>query len=330
MRDRGVPLRVAGGLCALLLVGTALYDVRQSAASGDGAQEKVLLIAPAGPGGGWDTLAREMQNGLREEDLRFNVEVRNAEGAGGTIGLAQTVGRDGQDNVLTMTGLGMVGAVETTGSLYTMEDATPIAQLASEYLAIVVPQDSPYETIDDLAEDWNEKSGTLPVAGGSMGGVDQIFAAQVAQSMGISPGEINYLPYSGGGETLTSLLSGTSKVGFGTLGDFSDQIEDDGPLRALAVSSPERLDGVDIPTMIELGYDLEMSNWRGVIAPPGLSEEEADELEALVRELLATESWADTLERNRWTDTYQGRAEFEEFLDKEVALTQETVKELGL
>ncbi|MEU3020688.1 MULTISPECIES: tripartite tricarboxylate transporter substrate-binding protein [unclassified Nocardiopsis] len=330
MRDRGVPLRVAGGLCALLLVGTALYDVRQSAASGDGAQEKVLLIAPAGPGGGWDTLAREMQNGLREEDLRFNVEVRNAEGAGGTIGLAQTVGRDGQDNVLTMTGLGMVGAVETTGSLYTMEDATPIAQLASEYLAIVVPKDSPYETIDDLAEDWNEKSGTLPVAGGSMGGVDQIFAAQVAQSMGISPGEINYLPYSGGGETLTSLLSGTSAVGFGTLGDFSDQIEDDGPLRALAVSSPERLDGVDIPTMVELGYDLEMSNWRGVIAPPGLSDEEADELEALVGELLATESWADTLERNRWTDTYQGRAEFEEFLAEEVALTQETVKELGL
>ncbi len=330
MRDRGVLLRVVGGLCALLLVGAALYDVRQSAASGDGAQEKILLIAPAGPGGGWDSLAREMQNGLREEDLRFNVEVRNAEGAGGTIGLAQTVGREGQDNVLTMTGLGMVGAVETTGSLYTMEDSTPIAQLASEYLAIVVPQDSPYEDLDDLAEDWQERSGTLPVAGGSMGGVDQIFAAQVAQAMDIEPGDINYLPYSGGGETLTSLLSGTSEVGFGTLGDFSDQIEDDGPLRALAVSSPERLDGVDIPTMVELGFDLEMSNWRGVIAPPGLTEEEIADLETLVRELLATESWADTLERNRWTDTYQDRAEFEEFLAEEVALTQETVKELGL
>lgn len=330
MRDRGVVLRLVGGLCALLLVGTALFDVRQSAASGDGSQEKLLLIAPAGPGGGWDTLAREMQNGLRDEDLRFNVEVRNAEGAGGTIGLAQTANREGQGNVLTMTGLGMVGAVETTGSPYTMADATPIAQLASEYLAIVVPQDSPYESIDDLAEDWREQSSTLPVAGGSMGGVDQIFAAQVAQSMDISPGEINYLPYSGGGETLTSLLSGTSQVGFGTLGDFSDQIADDGPLRALAVSSPERLDGVDIPTMTELGYDLEMSNWRGVIAPPGLTEEEIEALEELVRELLASDSWADTLERNRWTDTYQERAEFEEFLDKEIALTQETVEELGL
>lgn len=330
MRDRGVLLRVAGGFCALLLVGVALYDVRQSAASGNGAQEKLLLIAPAGPGGGWDSLAREMQNGLREEDLRFNVEVRNAEGAGGTIGLAQTASREGQDDVLTMTGLGMVGAVETTGSPYTMADSTPIAQLASEYLAVVVPEDSPYESLDDLAEDWKADSGSLPVAGGSMGGVDQIFAARVAQSMGAVPGDINYLPYSGGGEVLTSLLSGTSEVGFGTLGDFSDQIEDGGPLRALAVSSPERLDGVDIPTIVEQGYDVEMSNWRGVIAPPGLTEEEADRLEQLVVDLLGSEAWADTLERNRWTDTFQSRPEFEEFLAEEISLTQETVKELGL
>ncbi|GAA1448273.1 Bug family tripartite tricarboxylate transporter substrate binding protein [Nocardiopsis tropica] len=330
MRDRGVLFRVGGGLCALLLVGTALFDVRQSAAAGSGQQEKLLLIAPAGPGGGWDTLAREMQNGLREEDLRFNVEVRNAEGAGGTIGLAQTAGREGQSNVLTMTGLGMVGAVETTGSLYTMEDSTPIAQLASEYLAVVVPADSPYETLDDLAGDWRERSGTLPVAGGSMGGVDQIFAAQVARSMDIAPGEINYLPYSGGGEVLTSLLSGTSEVGFGTLGDFSDQVDGGGPLRALAVSSPERMDGVDVPTLAEQGYDVEMSNWRGVIAPPGLTGEEADRLEGLVRDLLASDAWADTLERNRWTDTFQPREEFGEFLDAEVAVTQETVEELGL
>ncbi|MET9784145.1 tripartite tricarboxylate transporter substrate binding protein [Nocardiopsis alba] len=330
MRDRGVLFRVVGGLCAVLLVGTALYDVRQSAASGDGSQEKLLLIAPAAPGGGWDTLAREMQNGLREEELRFNVEVRNAEGAGGTIGLAQTAGRDGQANVLTMTGLGMVGAVETTGSPYSMEDSTPIAQLASEYLVVAVPKDSPYEDLDDLAEDWTERSETLPVSGGSMGGVDQIFAARVAQSMDVAPGEINYLPYSGGGEVLTSLLSGTSEVGFGTLGDFSDQMEEDGPLRALAISSPDRLEGVDLPTILEQGYDVEMSNWRGVIAPPGLSDEEAAALEELVRELLATPSWEDTLERNRWTDTFQDREEFSEFLEEEVALTQETVEELGL
>ncbi|OOC56676.1 MULTISPECIES: Bug family tripartite tricarboxylate transporter substrate binding protein [Nocardiopsis] len=330
MRDRGVLIRLAGGLCALLLVGTALFDVRQSAASGTGQQEKLLLIAPAAPGGGWDALAREMQNGLREEDLRFNVEVRNAEGAGGTIGLAQTVNRAGQANVLTMTGMGMVGAVETTGSPYTMADATPVAQVASEYLAVVVPADSPYRTLDDLAGDWREKVGTLPVSGGSMGGVDQIFAARVARSMDIAPGEINYLPYSGGGEVLTSLLSGTSDVGFGSLSDFGDQIGEDAPLRALAVSSPERLEGVDIPTIVEQGYGVEMSNWRGVIAPPGLTGKEVERLEELVATLVATDSWAGTLERYRWTDTHQGREEFVGFLDEEITMTRETIEELGL
>ena len=330
MRDRGVLLPVLGGVCALALVGTALFDVRQSAASGSDQQEKLLLIAPAAPGGGWDAQAREMQNGLREEEMRYNIEVRNADGAGGTIGLSQTANREGQDNVLTMTGLGMVGAVETTGSPYTMEDSTPIAQVASEYLAVVVPADSPHENLDDLAEDWRERADTLPVAGGSMGGVDQIFAARVAQSMDLEPDGINYLPYAGGGEVLTSLLSGTSEVGFGTLGDFSDQIEDDGPLRAIAISSPERLEGVDVPTISEQGYGLEMSNWRGVVAPPGLSEEESARLEDLVAELVTTDTWADALERNRWTDTHQDREEFEAFLDEEVAMTRETVEELGL
>ncbi|MFL1432426.1 MULTISPECIES: tripartite tricarboxylate transporter substrate binding protein [unclassified Nocardiopsis] len=330
MRQRGVPLRIAGGLCALLLVGTALFDVRQSSAEGTGEQEKLLLIAPAAPGGGWDALAREMQNGLREEELRFNVEVRNAEGAGGTIGLAQIVNRSGQSNVLSMTGLGMVGAVETTGSPYTMDDVTPIARLASEYQVVVVPADSPYETLDDLAQDWTAQETTLPVAGGSMGGVDQIFAGRVAQSMELAPGEINYLPYSGGGEVLTSLLSGTAVVGFSSLSDFADQVGGGGPLRVLAVSSPERLEGLDAPTFLEQGYEVEMSNWRGVIAPPGLTDTEVEVLEGLVAELVETPSWADTLERNRWTDTYQGRAEFTAFLEDEVAVTQETIEELGL
>lgn len=318
-----------GIAAACVLVGVALVDVHQSAASGSGPNQKLMLIAPAAPGGGWDTLAREMQNGLREEDLRYNIEVSNAEGAGGTIGLTQTANRQGQANVLTMSGLGMVGAVETLGSQHTMADATPIAQIASEYLAVVVPADSPYETLNDLADDWEEQGRQLPVAGGSMGGVDQIFTARIGQAMEVDPGVINYLPYSGGGEVVTSMLSGTSKVGFGTLGDFSDQI-DRGALRALAVSSPERLEGVDIPTALEQGFDVEMSNWRGVIAPPGITDEEAERLEQLVAELLATDSWADTLERNRWTDTYQDRAEFTAFLEEEIAVTRETVKALGL
>ncbi|MCK1795380.1 tripartite tricarboxylate transporter substrate binding protein [Streptomyces sp. XM4193] len=327
---RAALTRIAACGAAAILVGVAVVDVRQSAASGTGENEKLLLIAPAAPGGGWDMLAREMQNGLREEGLRRNVEVSNAEGAGGTIGLTQTANREGQSGVLTMTGLGMVGAVETLGSQHTMADATPIAQLASEYLTVVVPKNSPFRTADELADAWREKKRGLPVAGGSMGGVDQIFAAQVAQSMKVPPGGINYLPYAGGGEVLTSLLSGTAQVGFGTYGDFSDQLES-GAVRALGISSPQRLKGVDeLPTLREQGYDVEMSNWRGVIAPPGIGEEEAKKLERVLAKLRKTPTWADTLKRNRWTDTYQGREEFTAFLKEEVAVARKTVKALGL
>lgn len=329
-RSRLALTRFAAGGAAALLVAVAVVDVRQSAASGTGENEKLLLIAPAAPGGGWDMLAREMQNGLREEGLRRNVEVTNAEGAGGTIGLTQTANREGQSGVLTMTGLGMVGAVESLGSQHTMADSTPIAQLASEYLTVVVPKNSPYKTLDDLAAAWRDKKGGLPVAGGSMGGVDQIFAAQVAQSMDVPPGDINYLPYAGGGEVLTSLLSSTSQVGFGTFGDFRDQLES-GSVRALGISSAKRLKGVDdLPTLREQGYDVEMSNWRGVIAPPGLSKDEIARLEKVVAKLRTTDAWADTLTRNRWTDTYQDRADFEAFLKEEIAVTRKTVKALGL
>ncbi|GLU46232.1 Bug family tripartite tricarboxylate transporter substrate binding protein [Nocardiopsis ansamitocini] len=322
-------LGAVGGAVAVVLLATAVVDVRESAASGTGAGAKVILVAPAAPGGGWDMLARELQNGLRDEELRYNVQVTNVAGAGGTIGLRQTANREGQANVLTMTGLGMVGAVETTNSTATMDDVTPIAQLASEYGVVVVPADSPYETVDDFVQAWREQEETLPVAGGSMGGVDQIFAGLTAAEAGVDPGSMNYLPYSGGGEVLTSLLSNTSQAGFGTLGDFRDQL-DGGPIRALGVSAPERIEGFeDIPTLTEQGYDVELANWRGVIAPPGLAEEEIDELSALVAEIVESPSWADTLERNRWTDTYQPRAEFESFLDEEIVLTREIVKELG-
>lgn len=100
---RAALTRIAACGAAAILVGVAVVDVRQSAASGTGENEKLLLIAPAAPGGGWDMLARELQNGLREEGLRRNVEVSNAEGAGGTIGLTQTANREGQSGVLTMT-----------------------------------------------------------------------------------------------------------------------------------------------------------------------------------------------------------------------------------
>lgn len=147
--------------------------------------------------------------------------------------------------------------------------------------------------------------------------------------MDLEPGGINHLPYAGGGEVLTPLLSGTSEVGsapWATSPTRSRTTVPSGDRDLL----PERLECMDVPTIGEQDYDLEMSNWRGVVAPPGLSEEESARSEDLVAELVSTDTWTGTLERNRRTDTYQDREEFETFFDEEVTMTQETVEELGL
>lgn len=125
------------------------------------------------------------------------------------------------------------------------------------------------------------------------------------------------------------MLSGTTVGGMSGYNEVADQIEA-GMLRALAISSPERLPGVDVPTFTELGVDAVMANWRGVAAAPGVSGADLEELKAIVDELHGTDQWKDALRRNEWTDSYMTGDEFDAFLEDETARTREIVEGLGL
>lgn len=145
----------------------------------------------------------------------------------------------------------------------------------------------------------------------------------------MDPRKVNYIAYSGGGEALNSLLAHTTAAGISGYNEVKDQIES-GNLRALAISSEERLPGSDVPTFIEQGVDVSMSNWRGFVAPPGISDEARQELSLIIEELHAQQEWQDAVERNSWIDTYQVGQEFKQFIREEVATANSIVKELGL
>ena len=98
----------------------------------------------------------------------------------------------------------------------------------------------------------------------------------------------------------------------------------------LAVSGDERLEGVDAPTLTESGVDLVFTNWRGVLAPPGISEEHRAYLVRLFEDMHDTPEWRDALERNGWTDNFATGKEFEDFLVEQDARVADTLKELGL
>ena len=130
----------------------------------------------------------------------------------------------------------------------------------------------------------------------------------------MNPRDVNYIAYSGGGEALNSLLAHTTAAGISGYNEVRDQIEA-GNLRALAISSEERLPGSDVPTFMEQGVDVSMSNWRGFVAPPGISEEARQELLAIVEELHAQPEWQEAVTRNSWIDTYQTGEDFNQFIN---------------
>lgn len=311
------------------LTSAAAYQAGSTDTEG-GARSSLTLIAPASPGGGWDGLARTMQQTLRSEGIVANVQVVNIPGAGGTIGLAGIGDRAGDGQTLMITGLVMSGAIELNNSRTSFDDITPIARLTEDYEVIVVPEDSPHQDLESFIAAWRENPGGTAIGGGSLGGTDHLVAGLLARSGDIEPAEINYIAYPGGGEALTSLLSGTVAAGISGYTEFSPQIEADS-LRALGLSAAEPVEGLDLPVFGEQGHEgAVLPNWRGVIAPSGLSAEEEQTINEILDEMVASPAWAEALERNQWTDAYLTGDEFATFLDQETQDVIDLLVDLGL
>ncbi|MFA5552119.1 MAG: tripartite tricarboxylate transporter substrate-binding protein [Trueperaceae bacterium] len=312
--------RIAITLAFVLAVGLALAAPPQS----------LRIMAPASPGGGWDGTSRAMQAALQQAGIVGSVEVFNVPGAGGTIGLAQlATAENGNDDILMMMGLVMVGAILSNDAPVTLAQTTPIARLTAEYEVIVVPANSPYETLQDLVDAFVANPGAVSWAGGSAGGTDHILVGLLAQAVGADPRAINYIAFSGGGEALASILGGQVTAGVSGYSEWAGQIES-GDLRVLAISSTERQEGIDAPTMIEAGVQLDLANWRGVVAPPGISAEAKDALVATMDAMVQSAEWADALQRFGWTSAYMSGAEFEAYLQDEDARVTEILREIGL
>lgn len=320
--------RTGAVLAAAALSLTTACAGSTSGSSGSSALS-LQIIAPAAVGGGWDSTSRSAQGVLERERLVKGAEVVNVEGAGGTIGLSRLAGMQGKGGTLMTMGLVMVGAIETNKSAATLADVTPIARLTSEQEAVVVPADSPFQTLGDLAEAWKQDPGAVSIAGGSAGGTDQILAGLLAQAAGVDPKKVNYIAFSGGGEALASVLGGKVSAGISGVSEFTEQVAA-GKLRALAVSGAERVDGFDAPTAKEAGLDVELENWRGFVAPQGLSDADKQALTDAVQKMHDSQAWKDEMAAKGWDDAYQPADEFAAYLTEEQTRIKGVLAELGL
>lgn len=317
------------GAALLVLVGPPLLS--PGSGSDTGTQIPGLrLMVPNTPGGGYDITARTAAKNAEEAGLTGDIEVFNLPGAGGTVGLTRLVGERGNGRLAMSMGLGVVGAVHTNETPRTLADTTPIARLTEEQDIVVVGKDSPYRTIEELLTAWKKNPGKLPVGGGSSpGGPDHLAPMLMARAAYIAPKDVNYVPFDGGGELLASILGDKVAFGVSGVGEYLDQIKA-GELRLLAVTGPKRVPGLDAPTLREAGLDTEFTNWRGIVAPPGLSDAEREKLVALVTELHGSPQWRESLKTHGWTDAFLPGEEFGDFLAEQDRRVASVLKELGL
>lgn len=302
-----------------------------------GAESRDLeMWIPNSPGGGYDQTGRAAVSVLEEGEITGgDFEVTNILGAGGSVAMSRLMGAEGDEHVVMTMGLGVVGSAYSFETGYQVTDATPIAQLIEDYEGVLVPADSPFRTIDDFVEAWQDDPSEIVIGGGSSpGGPDHLFPMQLAEAVGIDPRDVQprYATYDGGGPLTSALLGSKIDVGFSGLGEFEGQIAA-GELRVLAVSGEERMTGMsvdDVPTLQEAGIDLVFTNWRGVLAPPGISEERRDELIAYFEEMHETPEWQDALEKNGWGDEFVTGDDFEQFLVEQDDRVASTLEEVGL
>jgi putative tricarboxylic transport membrane protein len=292
--------------------------------------EQFKIMAPANPGGGFDTIARTLGEALQASGQVKSVVVENKAGAGGAIGMAQFVNNEkGNPNALLVAGAVTVGALETNKSPVNFGMVTPISRLMGEFNVIVVPTASPYKSIKDLMAAYKANPGSVSIGGGSAGGIDHIMASLMSEKAGVDPEKLNYIPFAGGGEGKAAILGNQIAAYISGYGELADLIKA-GKVRALGISAATRNPDIPVPTIREQGTDVVVYNWRGVFAAPGINAAQKAQLIKMVETAVKSPAWKAKAEKFEWLDMLQSGDSFKSFLDDDIKRTAATVKKLKL
>jgi len=294
------------------------------------AAANLKMMIPANPGGGWDTTGRALGKALQDAGAAATVTYDNKGGAAGAIGLAQfSNGSKGDPQALMVMGAVMLGGIITGKPPVDLSKVTPIARLTSEYNVFVVPAASPLKTMKDVVDQLKKDPGSVKWGGGSRGATEHIAAAMIARDAGVDPAKINYVAFRGGGEATAAILGGNVTVGGSGYSEFSEYIKA-GKMRALSLTSPTRLKGVDTPTLKELGINVTIGNWRGVYGAAGITPEQRKELTEMIVKATKSKSWLEALDKNSWTPAVLTGPEFDKFVDDEFASLRAIMVKAGM
>jgi putative tricarboxylic transport membrane protein len=321
-------MAVPAGLATIALV-TGCSNFGGEGDAGNYPSRPVTFSVGSEPGSGWDATARAIVESLEKEGMTdSNITVQNQPGAVGCVLLNRMVDEyAGEEYQIAMTSTPLFSNELRGQCDKDYQDVTMIARLLIENFLVAVPADSPYADLPALLDAVQADPQSVPIGAS---GDDQLPFALLVKAAGGDPAQINFIEFESGGEYLTALLNGDVVASVSGVTEYGAQI-DAGELKGLAVLRDERLEAPldDIPTAVELGYDVTLSNWRGVYGPPDMPEEAVTYWSEKLDELLKSEAWTEIAERNQWETSYLTGDEYAEFLEGEHQQIQDALTSIG-
>ncbi len=293
----------------------------------------IEIIAPAGPGGGYDLLARTMQKALTEEKLVDQpILVTNKPGGGGASGWNYLKGKAGQGEFLAANSPLILQNNLLGKSELTYKDFMMVANLMAEWEVIAVKDDAPWKNGKEFFEAMKKDPGSMHVGvGPALGNDDHIQLLTLAKAFGADPKTIKFVVYPNtAAEQIPALLGGHIKAITISMAEVMEQVKAK-KIRLLGVSAPTRTtDAPDVPTWKEQGVDFVFPHWRGVQAAPGLTPEQQKFWTETITKMVATKTWKDSLKTLNWDSLFQNTKDYGAFLDAQDKLMKESLKDVGL
>ena len=316
----------------VMMTAAAAMVAFSGAAQADGHQqmESLHFLIPGGAGGGWDGTARGTGEALTEAGIVGTASYENMSGGGGGVAIAHMIeNADSMGNTMMVNSTPIVIRSLTGVFPQSFRDLTLVAGTIGDYAALVVSADSDIADMGALVAAYQEDATSFAIGGGSVpGGLDHLVAAMVMEAAGEDPTGFNYIPYDAGGAAMAGLLSGEIQAlstGFSEAVTLADQ----GEVRILGVTAPERIEGSDAPTMIEQDLDVDFVNWRGFFAAPGLDDETVAAMRASIAAMYDTEEWETVRARNGWVNIHNPGDDFEVFLEGQEQQIGDLMRTLG-
>lgn len=289
----------------------------------------VTIVSPYPPGGAADLTARPLAPALQRV-LKQPVVVVNKVGAGGAVGTqsVSVAAADGYTLLLTVFSISTIPEADRVAGrtpTFTRDQFVPIARLNADPTLLHVQSDAPWKSVKDLVADARKRPNEILYSSAGNFTVSHMAIEVFQQAAGI---QMRHLPTTGGGPALAAVLGGHAAISALSTGAITPHAKA-GKLRVLAASGDKRLAAFpEVPTLKELGYDMEVYLWTGLFVRSGVPDQVLKTLRSAVRQAVNDDEFLKASDKMQMPPAYQDADEFKAWWDKDTEMLAKAIRRM--